>query len=58
MKAGGKSENANNMEIGAKTVIHRNERERVHLVYRYLKNYSRSFKGKKDIKCSINEASY
>ena len=27
MKAGGKSENANNMEIGAKTVIHINERE-------------------------------
>ena len=43
MKAGGKSENANNMEIGAKTVIHRNERD--YLVYRYLKNYSRSFKG-------------
>lgn len=56
MKAGGKSENANNMEIGAKTVIHRNERD--YLVYRYLKNYSRSFKGKKDIKCSINEVSY
>lgn len=56
-KAGGKGEKANKMEIGTKPVIHRKKREResVHLVYRYVKKYNRSFKGKKDIKCSINQ---
>lgn len=37
MKPAGKRENANKVDIGAKTVIYSNEIKRVHLVYRYLK---------------------
>lgn len=36
MEPVGKRGKGNKVEIGAKTVIHRNEIKRVHLVYRYL----------------------